>query len=232
MKALSIIKYVFGLLGIAMLVGTFFLYRSTEAFLATSMKAEGSVVALVTSRSNDSTTYRPVVQFTTQDGQAVEFTSSSGSNPPSYNKGERVEVLYSPTAPQEAKINGFFSLWGGAVILGILGGVFFLIGAGIALFGAFKGQKDDYLRKHGKVIATEFQSVELNTALSVNGNHPYRILSHWLNPATQELHVFKSNNLWFDPSDYIENEKINVFIEEGNPGKYLVDTSFLPKLAK
>lgn len=158
--------------------------------------------------------------------------STAGSNPPSYSKGQKVEVLYLTTEPQNAKINDFFSIWGGSVILGGLGGVFFLIGSGIILAGSLTSRKSEYLRKNGMPIETEYQSVEENTAFSVNGRHPFRVLTQWQNPSTSELHIFKSNNLWFDPSSYIESKKITVFIERNNPKKYFVDLSFLPKLAK
>jgi hypothetical protein len=233
MKVIAIVKYVFTLVGIGMLTGTFFTYRSTRTFLEEATTANGTVVDLARSRSGDSTTYQPVVQFMSRNGERIEFISSVGSNPPSHTKGEQVEVLYLPAEPHKAEINGFFSLWGDSVILGILGGVFFLVGIGIALAGALTGRKDEYLKKHGTPIMTEFQSVELNEAVSVNGRHPFRIITQWQNRTTSELHVFISDDLWFDPSDYIKRgKKIKVFIKRNNPRKYYVDLSFLPKLAE
>lgn len=231
MKALSIIKYLFTLVGMGMLLGTFFIYDNTRSFLSSAVKAEGTVIELVRSRSSDSTTYRPVVHFSL-NGQQLEFTSSSGSNPPGYSRGEKVEVLYTPTNPQDARINSFFSVWGSAVILGGLGAVFFLIGTGILLAGILKDRKDKYLKKYGRRIETNYQSVELNTSYTVNGRNPFRVLTHWQNPVTSEIHIFKSNNLWFDPSDYINKKTITVFIENNNPKKYYVDLSFLPRLAE
>lgn len=239
MKVLAIVKYVFTLLGIGILLGAFALYSSTTSFLGKASRVEGTVVDLVQSRSNmsssssttESVTYRPVVHFVDLNGNTIEFTSSTGSNPPSYSRGEQVEVLYLPDEPEKAKINGFFSLWGGPVILGILGGLFFLIGGGILLVTTLKGRRDEYLKKHGKPIETVFQGVELNESVSVNGRNPFRILTQWQNPTTQEVHVFHSNNLWFNPSDYINRDKITVFIDPKNPKKYFVDISFLPKAA-
>lgn len=231
MKVIAIIKYLFTLIGIAMLVGAFFLYRNTTAFLAEAAKADGLVVDLVRSQSSDSTTYRPVVRFMSSSGEEIEFVSSTGSNPPSYSRGEKVEVLYLPAKPEKARINGFFSLWGATVILGVLGGVFSSVGIGIFLAGALTGRRDEYLRKHGTAIETQFQGVERNEAVTVNGRHPFRVATQWQNPATSEVHVFHSNNLWFDPSSYITDHPITVFIERNNPKKYYVDLSFLPKLA-
>ncbi|AZS76860.1 hypothetical protein DDE74_35255 [Streptomyces lydicus] len=47
----------------------------------------------------------PVVEFTSADGMPRRFQSSTGSNPPSYEKGERVEVLYRADSPEDARIN-------------------------------------------------------------------------------------------------------------------------------
>jgi hypothetical protein len=225
------IKYIFTLVGIGMLTGAFLLYNSTNSFLKEAVTAEGTVVELVRSRSSDSTTYAPVIHFIDGTGETVEFTSSTSSNPPSYSEGEKVEVLYLPSRPQEAKINSFFSLWGAVVIVGGLGGVFFLIGAAIILIPMLQGRRDEYLKQQGTRIETEFQSVELNRSLSVNGRNPFRVLTQWQNPATSEVHVFASNNLWFDPTSYIKSKKITVFIETNNPKKYYVDLSFLPRQA-
>ena len=53
----------------------------------------------------------PMVDFTSADGKRREFQDSTGSNPPSYDVGDRVEVLYRADDPGNARINGFLSLW-------------------------------------------------------------------------------------------------------------------------
>mgnify|MGYP006195199277 FL=1 len=230
MKAIAIVKYLFTLVGFAMLAGAFFVYNSTSSFLKDAVTAEGIVVELLVSRTSDSISYRPLVEFTAQNGQVIEFAPSAGSNPARYAEGEQVEVLYQAARPSDAKINDFFSLWGVALILAGMGAVFFLVGAGIIVFIALKGRQDEMLKTSGVAIETQYQSVEQNTALSVNGKHPFRVLTQWQNPATSDIHIFKSNNLWFDPSAFIDKETIRVFIAQGNPEKYYVDLSFLPKL--
>ena len=44
MRVFTIIKYVFTALGLCMLVGAFFIYRSTSGFLASAQTAEGTVI--------------------------------------------------------------------------------------------------------------------------------------------------------------------------------------------
>jgi len=231
-KTLTLIKYVFSALGVGMLVGAFLWYQHTKSFIAEAQRAEGSVVQLVASRSGDSVTYKPVVRFSAQTGEEIEFTSSSGSSPPSYAEGEKVPVLYRPSDPHNARIDGAFSLWGGALIVGGLGAIFFTIGAAMILFTRLKEKKIDYLRQHGTPIKADLQGIELNTSFHVNGRHPFRVLVQWQDPVTSELHIFRSDNLWFDPSRYVEGKEITVFMERNNPKKFHVDLSFLPKVAE
>jgi len=231
MKTISILKYTFTLVGIAMLAGAFYSYSSTQQFLAEAMTSNGKVVELIRSRSSDSVTYRPVVQFVAVDGSSIEFTSSSGSNPPSYSRGQSVEVLYRESEPEKAKINGFFSLWGLAAILGGLGAVFFAIGTSVFLFGRFKSNKIEDLKRSGRPVRAAFQSVDKNTGFKVNGRSPYQISAQWQNPATAEIHIFKSDNIWFDPTNYIDRDELTVLLDKDNLKKYYMDISFLPKQA-
>lgn len=227
---MKIIKYIFLIIGLALLGGAFFLYQDKQTFLDKAATAKGTVIELIASRSDKSTTYRPVVSFTTNDGKKIEYNSLVGSNPPSYHEGETVEIFYDPVNPHDASINGFASLWLGTLILGIIGTVFFLIGFFIILFGKMKQKRIEDLKFNGKQITTKFDNVALNTSYKVNGRSPFVIYSQWLNPSTNELHLFKSENIWFDPANYIQTEEIKVLIDPVNPKKYYMDISFLPKL--
>ena len=231
MKTISILKYIFTIVGLGMLIAAYFIFSNTQVFLNDSLKTEGIVVDLVRSRSSDSVTYRPVVEFKTNGGSIIEFMSSSGSNPPSYSMGEMVEVLYRENFPEKAKINSFFSIWGVPTIIGGIGFVFFLVGFSILLIGVFKGKKIEYLKKSGVPIKAKFQNVEVNGSLEVNGKNPYQIYAQWINPATSEMHIFISENIWFDPTVYINTDEVTVLIERDNPKKYYVDISFIPKVA-
>lgn len=130
-KTLAVLKYFFTVAGVGMVLGGVLWYHSTSTFLHDAVRARGTVVDLLRSRSGDSTVYRPVLTFTTERGETIRFVSSSGSRPPGYSKGEEVAIWYRPAEPQNASVDGFFSLWGGALILGGLGSVFLLIGAAL-----------------------------------------------------------------------------------------------------
>ncbi|MCT9084367.1 DUF3592 domain-containing protein [Streptomyces fulvoviolaceus] len=113
------------------------------SFLVDAERARGTVVALEwrndhssssrKKRSNDKPSAYPVVEFTSADGVQRTFRSSTGSNPPSYEEGERVEVLYRADSPEDARLNGFASLWLLPLIFGGIGLVIVGIGTAVAL---------------------------------------------------------------------------------------------------
>ncbi|MBZ4033667.1 DUF3592 domain-containing protein [Flavobacterium sp. 17A] len=230
MKAFSIFNYVFAIIGAGLMAGAIYLYVDKQAFLEKAETVQGTVVEMIPKRSKESTTYSPVVSFKTKTGQTITYTSSTSSNPPSYNVGESVTIFYDPADPNDAEINGFFSLWLGVLILGFIGTVFFLIGFLGILFRWLKNKKAQNLRETGKPIAAKFTQVQLNTNQSLNGRNPFQILSQWQDPQTNELYVFKSESIWYDPTEFINTETVRVFIDPQNPKNYVMDTSFLPVL--
>jgi Protein of unknown function (DUF3592) len=232
MNSVNVIKYGFTALGILLLLVAMYLVQQTRTFYREASKAQGTVIDLVRGRSSSSRTYAPVVRFVTEAGESIEFTSDTGSNPPSYSEGEIVEVLYRPETPHAARINGFFALWLGPLVSSGLGTVFTLIGGAMLSAPMLAARKQAHLRQSGTCIVTTFQSVGENTGITVNGRHPFRVFTQWTNPATSQIHVFESENLWFDPAPYINTRDIAVFIERNNPKRYFVDLSFLPKLAQ
>lgn len=131
------------------------------SFLANAERAQGTVVALEwrnddhdgasrKRRVNDGPVAYPVVEFTSAGGTQREFQGSTGSSPPSYEVGERVEVLYRPDSPEDARINGFASLWLLPLVFGGIG----LLFAGIGTIVAFAMRGRSQGASSRKVVAT------------------------------------------------------------------------------
>jgi len=217
--------------GVLMLFGALALWNKTRGFLARAHQASGTVVELIEVRDKEgSSTWKPVVAFTASDGRKTRFTDSVSSRPAAYDVGEAVTVLYLPGEAGEAHIKGFSSLWLGTTILGGLGVIFSGIGAGIVFAMRAGEKKKHYLLAYGNAIETELQGVDRNTSIEVNGQHPWRISSQWLDPKTQMVRIFHSENLWFDPSSFIKRKKVTVLLDPGNPKRYHMDISFLPEI--
>jgi hypothetical protein len=239
MKALTITKYLFTILGLIGLIVAGIILTHTRTFLESAIKTQGTVVDLVIVKSDHqnfsggvqirSSThpYAPVVEFITTDGRRYSFTSSIRTYPPAYDVGEKVSVLYDETNPNDASINSFFPLWASTIIFGSLGTLFSAIG--ITMFGIdlFRNRKNNHLIENGMKITTKLHSIEFVTGLVVNGRNPYRIRSLWKNPRTAETHIFSSDNIWFDPTGHVP-EEITVYIEHENPKRYSMDLLFLP----
>lgn len=227
---------VFGIIGCLLLMVAVFLIIKQSAFVNHSQKTTGTVIGNAVSYSNDSNGnssryYHAVVVFADQSGQAIKFQSTLGSGSPSYQVGETVEVLYDPDKPNDAEINSFISIWLGAIIVSILGVIFSLVGFIYLIVVRKKSKLKRELLNHGRRIEATLSSVELNTLIRMNGRSPYVICSQWVDKLKpDELYIFKSDNIWFNPEPYIKKETISVFIDEKNPHRYYVDISFLPKV--
>jgi hypothetical protein len=234
-RVLLIVGVVFAVVGVGLLIGDYFAYSNTRDFITKAKPAMGVVEKMVyhnSSSSSGSGTYHPQVRFRDGQGQEILFEDSIGSNPASYRVGESVEVLYEVSNPQHAHVNSFVILWFEVLLFSTLGGVFTLVGIGILSVPLFSRRKKEWLRQRGEPVLTEFQKVILDSSVKVGGNSPYRILSQWKNPRTDAMHVFNSEAIWYDPTQYVTQKEISVLIDPNNPKKYLMDISFLPKMNK
>jgi len=235
MKSVGSFKYLFALAGAIMLLVGLGSCAHTRSFLARASRTEGTVIRLERVSNYDSTShsnsfsYRPVVRFD-YHGHPIFFASESASNPPSYSEGEQVPVLYLEYDPSSAKIDGFFSLYGFAVIALGMGAIFFGIGAGTMFWQAKTLQADERLRRDGLPVSTAFQRVDLS-GLEVNGKHPFKVVTRWQDPATSRVRMFESHYVWFDPTRYVSQKQITVYVDRSDPQKYYMDLSFLPKPA-
>jgi hypothetical protein len=228
---MKIFTYVFGGIGLLLLAISGFLVYNHQRFMGSALKGHGEVIRLEYHRSSNGSggTYYPVVRYTTQDGKEIEFTSSSGSNPASYEEGEKVNVMYNPKNPQEVSLPDFFSQWGAALIVGFIGAVFGSVGFGFGFYELKRKKDIQWLNMFGTPVQADYKGVKLNTSLTVNGRNPYRIHCQWIDNKTNTLYVFESDDIWFDPSGYIPSDKLKVLIDTQNPKRYYLDISFLPK---
>ncbi|HVM11513.1 MAG TPA: DUF3592 domain-containing protein [Actinomycetota bacterium] len=118
-----------GVGGFLVLLALFIVWR-TKRFLRDAVTVPGTVTGLAMGSGGEGgTVYHPIVSFTAMDGQEIQFQDKLGSNPPSHQPGEMVEVRYLPSNPQKARLAGRFRTWFVPGLLGLLGIVF--VGVGI-----------------------------------------------------------------------------------------------------
>ncbi len=132
--------FVFLVPGLALLTGCVLSIAASRDKLATWAEAPGRVVALEERSDSDGSSYAPEVEFTTEDGEAIRFVDSLGSNPPSYEPGDDVRVLYPNGNPRDATIRSFGSLWFVAIVTGVLGASF-AAGGGLLVTVAVRARR-------------------------------------------------------------------------------------------
>jgi hypothetical protein len=226
MRGIRIFKWTFLVIGLAFITLAVLIVINTRKFIAGAEYAQGTVVQMIGDRDG----YSPVVKFSTAEGREISFEQAGRSNPPGYSVGEGVQVLYQPKEPDNARIDSFQELWLLPMIFGGMGLVFASIGGGIMLYGMTGQRRKEYLLAYGTAIETELQGVERNGALEFNGKNPWRIATQWMNPTTNKLRIFYSENLWFDPSRFVTQKRVTVLLDPRNPKRYYMDISFVPQL--
>jgi hypothetical protein len=229
-RTVATAKWVCLLVGLGLiLLGGYWASR-VQAFVGGAAPAAGTVVEL--RREPGQRTFAPVVRYQPATGAPRTLVGQVASNPPAYRVGEAVAVLYDPLDPSDARIDGLFSLWGGPLLFSGIGAILGLVGLGISAARRRTLRKIEDLRLRGTRVQAQLQAVERNHSVKVNGRHPWRIACQWVDPTTGLLHVFRSQNLWFDPTPHLHGRDLTVLVDRQDPRRYHVDLSFLPKLAR
>jgi hypothetical protein len=111
--------------------------RRTKRFIGESLWTHGEVIGLHEVYDEGSITYAPIISFTTADGRGRKFTDTVSSRPASHGVGDRVEILYHLQNPRDARIATTFRLYFPSIVLGLIGGAFFSIGAAVTIWCLF-----------------------------------------------------------------------------------------------
>jgi hypothetical protein len=95
----------------------FCLWGSYMAYVSWQLEQNGEtttgrVVRLEESSSSESgcCVYSPVIEFD-MNGQTYSFEGDTASDPPAYEVGEQVSILYDPADPDTAQINKWSERW-------------------------------------------------------------------------------------------------------------------------
>jgi Protein of unknown function (DUF3592) len=84
------------------------------------IRTTGVIVAVQRERNDDSTVYRPLVQFVTNDGQQILWKCTSASSFGKNAAGKSMHIIYNPQNPQDVIRNNWMGT-AAIVILCIIG---------------------------------------------------------------------------------------------------------------
>lgn len=222
---------IFTLIGFGLFLLTAQIFQASREFVKTATTTKGEVVRMVAIHNSDGTTYAPEVAFTNQSGEVIFFTSGLSTSPPSYAVGDIVDVLYKPDDPKSApRLAGIAGNYLGSIILFVFACIFTL--AGFVPFTVLwlRGRREVWLKAHGLHIQATVKNIVQNKNYTLNNRHPWQIQAEGQTPQSTTTTLFKSSNIWEDPTGDVKiGDIVSVYIDPQNPKRSMVDIDFLRK---
>jgi len=135
--ALLLVGLLFIVMGGAVLISGIIAAVKQKRKTARGVTTTGTVVNLVKKVFNPGSAgvYCPVVQFTTSNGQLIQFESSFGTMPASHSVGQTITVRYDPTNPQTAEVDSTTNNWFVPGCTMVMGFLFLAMGLVFAVIG-------------------------------------------------------------------------------------------------
>ncbi|NQD71468.1 DUF3592 domain-containing protein [Sphingobacterium shayense] len=129
--------------GLLVLIGLALVALGIQMFLSSRQFREAGIRTFATvsdniameSRDNSGTSimYAPLLEYIV-NGEKKTYTPNARSNPPAYNIGEKVPIVYSPKNHQNVRIISYWGIYLGSNILLAFGMPILVIGCGYFLF--------------------------------------------------------------------------------------------------
>ena len=212
-QPLKLIGIIFSLIGgLFLAVGLAVLGAQLQYF-----KGAVPVEATVLDLRNSET----MVMYTVDGTPYTAWLTYSSSN---LHSGDQLTVYYRPEAPQQPQIKAFMAIFC-SIFCGI-GGIFFVLGIIFLCMCRHSTRLRSYLLETGTRIDATIAEIGFNRSLSVNGRSPYVIRCQAVNPEDGKLYTFQSDNLWYNPQEFLQNiTTLSVYINPNNYKQYTVDTS-------
>ena len=164
------------------------------------------------------------VVFKTSEGKEVTATASTRQF---VNKGESVKIWYDPASPQTIDFGDTIRYNMRGVIIG---GLLFLFGLYYFIKFSLKDNADSKLLRSGKKISAESVEIVRDERYRMGDSNPWIIKCKWIDNINNKEYEFVSKDYTIDPAPYLQGRStIDVFINPEDPGKYFMDTSFMPK---
>lgn len=219
-KTENIIWITFFIFGIVFFcIGTVICINIFDTSGKVSTTATISKIDTIRSSSGD-VNHRVYVLYNVNGKQYESILNAYSS---SFYKGKNIEIYYDGDNPVDisSKELGLVML-----VMPCLGCIFTIIGgSGIASKIKKKAKKRKLIKK-ADIIYANYDNSSPNMLYSVNGLHPYVITCNWTDEIENKTYIFKSENIWYDPTRVISERNIitfPIYIDRGNMKNYYMD---------
>ncbi len=117
-------------------------YKDKTENFASYKKTEGTVIRMreVPDSEHAGITYAPVIKYKDALGKEFTYESKHSSDPPAYDIGEKVWLIYDPADPKEVYIDSFREKWVLTIVLFLCGIIVFPISIWMIFTGFRKEQ--------------------------------------------------------------------------------------------
>lgn len=217
----TVLFSIFAVVGIAVILCAVWVLVSRIQFRKSAVSITGKIEDITTRYDNDGDVHHQVFVTYTFEGQTYERIRLSEYSSNMYVGGS-IALLCDPKNPGKVETeSGFYIV---VIMLGIMGIVFFCIGAIPLYFSINKSLQNKRLLAKGRVLHATVEKISLDPNFNINGENPYIIYCTWENEQTGQLVRFKSERLWTDPSAVFgTGSEIDVYVDENTLSKYYVD---------
>lgn len=217
---------IFALVGSGAGVGTFYAISSVNELASEGIRTEGTVIDFNYRRGDEgSGTYAPVVEFYDRQGVRQVYHSGTSSNPPAYDRGEKVDIIYREGTPERAMIDSFTDRWMMTALLGLFTLVFGGVGYGLVYVMVRRWRTIRWLKSHGTALEADFERCYRDTSTVVNGRNPWRVEATGIDPATGSAQAFTSDQIWTNLERELQGAKVRVLVDPDHPDDHYIDLS-------
>lgn len=131
---MKLFVYVFGSIGVLLLIGAGILYIYFRNFMAKAEHVQGTIVKMNDQRIKGGEMYYPSVQFTTKAGETYTVKRKVTVSSQYYGVAENANVYYNPEDPTDVLFPDFSLIKKTIAILWKAGLFFALLGIGLGYF--------------------------------------------------------------------------------------------------
>lgn len=214
---LLIMGSIFFLLGLV----PYYMWQEKNNLLKNGIKTEGVISDMIVSGSSSkgSSSYNPIIKYKDETGTMYSFKSGFYSS--SMHIGDKIDVYYYKNHPERAELSIPDYLIAIFLIFPLLGALFLFFGIRILIKEQKKAKRYANLLQHGQVIKAEVTEVYQNTGLKINGRSPY-VVECCYTDNHGEKYLYKSENLYFNPLPYIEDNSVKIYLHPQDKATYYV----------
>ncbi len=212
---------IFSIVGLILIIICICVTMSGIKFDETAVEIKGTIVNIESYRDADGDRHREV--FVDYEYEGKRFTNVKlNSHTNGMYEGNEIALKIDPENPGRVRtLHGNKIL---SILLGIMGGVFLLVGITTAVTNAKKEAKKKQLRQQGRYINAIVERVDVNYNYSVNGKHPFVLYCNYQDEYSGVVYKFKSDNLWTNPYPFLQQgSEVRVLVNGQDYSQYYVD---------